>query len=70
MTDTHTDPAILTPVQRLSRDLANAARTISDAEARFLVDAYYSMQDARIRADGQIRSIVKNPVETGEVDEK
>lgn len=68
MTDANTDPAILTPVARLSRDLVNAARTISDAEARFLVDAYYSMQDQRIRADGQIRSIVKNPVETGEVD--
>lgn len=69
MTDTYTDPAILTPVQRLTRDLANAAKTISDAEARFLVDAYYAMQDARIRADGQIRSIMKNPVETGEVNE-
>jgi Transposase IS116/IS110/IS902 family len=62
------DPALLTPVQRLTRDLASAARTISDAEARFLVDAYYSMQDQRIRADGQIRSIVKNPVDTGDVD--
>lgn len=62
------DPAILTPVQRLSKDLASAATTISDAEARFLVDAYYSMQDARIRADGQIRSIVKNPVDTGDID--
>jgi hypothetical protein len=55
-------------VQRLTKDLAIAARTISDAEARFLVDAYYSMQDARIRSDGQIRSIVKNPVETGDTD--
>lgn len=53
----------LTPIQRLTRDLANASRTMSDAEARFLVDAYYSMQDARIRSDGQIRSIEKTPVE-------
>jgi Transposase IS116/IS110/IS902 family len=67
MTDSHPGLEPLTPVQRLSRDLANAARTLSDAEARFLTDAYYSMQDARIRADGQVRSIVKNPVETGEV---
>ena len=58
---TPVDPSIHTPVQRLTRDLANAARTISDAEARFLCDAYYAMQDQRIRADGQIRSIVKNP---------
>lgn len=76
MTDTidedtwNADPALLTPIQKLSRDLANAAVTISDAEARFLVDAYYAMQNARIRADGQIRSIVKNPVETGEVDKE
>lgn len=49
----------LTPIQRLTRDLANASTTLSDAEVRFLVDAYYQMQDARIRADGQIRSIDK-----------
>jgi hypothetical protein len=55
-------------VKRLSKDLAAAARTISDAEARFLVDAYYTMQDGRIRADGQVRSIEKNPVDTGEID--
>ena len=52
------------PVQRLSRDLAQAAATLSDDEARFLVDAYYQMQDGRIRAEGQIRSIEKG--ETGE----
>jgi hypothetical protein len=57
----------LIPVQRMSKDIANAAKTISDAEARFLVDAYYIMQDARIRADGQVRSIEQRPVDTGEV---
>lgn len=66
--DDRDDPSILTPVKRLSKDLAIAAVTISDAEARFLVDAYYSMQDARIRADGQIRSILKHPVLTGDKD--
>jgi hypothetical protein len=54
----------MTPIQRLTRDLASAARTMSDAEARFLVDSYYQMQDGRIRADGQVRSITKAPVET------
>ncbi len=49
----------MNPVQRLNRDLANASITLSDDEARFLVDSYYQMQDARIRADGQIRSIEK-----------
>jgi hypothetical protein len=73
MTDQRVTPHVeelarLVPAQKLSKDLLLAARTISDAEARFLTDAYYSMQDARIRADGQVRSIVKNPVETGEVD--
>lgn len=49
----------LTPIARLTRDLANASITLSDAEVRFLVDAYYSMQDNRIRADGQVRSMEK-----------
>ena len=49
----------MTPIQRLTRDLANASRTMSDAEARFLVDAYYQMQDARIRSDGQIQASIK-----------
>jgi hypothetical protein len=66
--ENHEDRETAESVRRLSKDLLNAARTISDAEARFLTDAYYILQDARIRADGQIRSIVKNPVETGEID--
>lgn len=53
----------LTPIQRLSRDLARASVTLSDSEVRFLVDNYYQMQDNRIRADGQVRSIVKGGVE-------
>jgi hypothetical protein len=66
--DTDLDDFLKLPAaKRLSKDLATAARTISDAEARFLVDAYYTMQDGRIRADGQVRSIEKNPVETGEL---
>lgn len=69
MTDMNTDPTVMTSVKRLTRDLLAASTTISDAEARFLVDAYYMMQDARIRADGQVRSIEKNPVDTGELNE-
>lgn len=56
----------MSPIQRLTRDLANASATLSDAEARFLVDSYYQMQDARIRADGQVRSINKSAVEGAE----
>jgi hypothetical protein len=69
-TDTDIEDILKLPAaKRLSKDLATAARTISDAEARFLVDAYYTMQDGRIRAAGQVRSIEKNPIDTGEVNE-
>ncbi|MGH9389236.1 MAG: hypothetical protein ACRD1Z_06430 [Vicinamibacteria bacterium] len=51
---------VLDPVQRLTRDLAAASRTLSAGEARFLVDAYYTMQDQRIRSSNQIRSLVKS----------
>lgn len=45
---------------KLSRDLAKAGATLSDKEARFLVDAYYTMQDNRIRAAAQCRSLSEN----------
>jgi hypothetical protein len=44
-------------VERLTRDLRDAARTLSANEARFLVDAYYAMQEDRIRANAQVRSM-------------
>lgn len=44
-------------VQRMSRDLAAAAQTLNDQEARFLVDAYYMMQDDRKRSHNQIRAL-------------
>lgn len=45
------------PIERLSRDLRIASKTLSDKEARFLVDGYYIIQENRIRADAQIRSM-------------
>jgi hypothetical protein len=51
------DIAMLEPVQRLSRDIRAAALTLGDAEARFLVDAYYLMQDDRKRAFAQERAL-------------
>jgi hypothetical protein len=51
------DVAMLEPVQRLSRDIRAAALTLGDAEARFLVDAYYLMQDDRKRAFAQERAL-------------
>ena len=44
-------------VQRLTRDVASAAKTMTSDEARFLVDYYYICQDDRIRFHGQIRSM-------------
>lgn len=41
---------------RLSRDLIVAASTMGDAEARYLVDAYYMTQENRKRTDNQTRS--------------
>lgn len=40
----------------LSRDLKKAAATMSEREARFLVDAYYQSQEQRIRTAHQRRS--------------
>lgn len=51
----------LPAVHRLSRDLAAASITLSDDEARFLVDAYYQMQDNRKRSDNQVRSMSGEP---------
>jgi hypothetical protein len=44
-------------ISRLTRDLAAATTTMTDDEARFLVDAYYMMQDQRIRTDNQVRAL-------------
>lgn len=48
------------PVARLSRDLVAAAKTLSDDEARFLVDAYYTMQENRIRGAAQERELTES----------
>jgi hypothetical protein len=54
------------PVERLSRDLAKAAVTLSLNEIRYLVDAYYQMQANRIVAGNQIRALAES-VEPHEV---
>lgn len=50
----------LESIERLTRDLRRAAVTLSDREARFLVDAYYAMQRDRIRAGHQNRTLAAN----------
>jgi Transposase IS116/IS110/IS902 family len=49
------------PVARLNRDMARASVTLTDQEARFLVDAYYLMQDGRKRGDNQVRAMDAEP---------
>lgn len=44
-------------VTTLNRDLARAAAGLSVGEARFLVDAYYVMQENRKRAANQVRAL-------------
>lgn len=41
---------------KLSRDLRSAAGTMTQQEARYLVDYYYQLQDDRIRAKGRMRA--------------
>ena len=49
------EPTTLEPILRLSKDLKDASKILSPSEARYLVDSYYQRQDARIRADAQVR---------------
>ena len=50
----------LISIKRLTKDLKEASRTLSTREARFLVDMYYQMQDQRIRANNQVRSMTES----------
>lgn len=50
---------LLESVERLSRDVVKAASTFNKDEARFLVDAYYQMQENRIRSSLQVRDLSK-----------
>lgn len=48
-------------IERLTRDLLEATLTMSDDEARFLVDAYYIIQEDRKRTANQVRSMGDEP---------
>jgi hypothetical protein len=48
-------------IRRLSRDLVKASTTLSEQEARFLVDAYYIAQEDRKRASNQLRAMAEEP---------
>lgn len=53
------EQTVLSPIILLTRDLKRASATLSDREARFLVDSYYAFQDMRIRSDNQIRAMTQ-----------
>lgn len=55
------DPGeFLESLGRLTRDIREAAKLLSPQEARFLVDAYYTAQDDRIRAAHQMRALAQD----------
>lgn len=47
----------LESILRPTRDVINASKTLDDKEIRFVVDAYYQLQDYRKASNNQIRSI-------------
>jgi hypothetical protein len=51
------DDAVPQAVVRMTFDIAKAAKTMSPDEARFLVDAYYIMQEDRKRSSNQVRAL-------------
>jgi len=56
------DPTTWSPeykesIERMSRDMRNAAVTLTTEEARFLVAAYYAMQEDRIRNDHRVHKL-------------
>ena len=57
MTIFPTEPAVLQVVTRLRKDLRHAALTLTPDEVRFLVQAYYIMQEDRKRTANQTRAL-------------
>jgi hypothetical protein len=49
----------LEAIQKLKRDVRNAAKSLGVREARYLVDTYYVLQDYRIAASNQGRASVE-----------
>jgi hypothetical protein len=62
ITDTNITNQTETPevVRRLKRDLVKAASSLSVDEARYLVDAYYAMQEYRKAAANQVRALAES----------
>lgn len=60
--------AFITPVFKISRDMIKALRQsgggITDSEARYLVDIYYTMQKQRIRVNNQVKGLDRDAAKT------
>jgi len=50
----------LQSVEKMSRDLREAAATMGKREARYLVDTYYTIQEDRMRAGSQLAQLGKS----------
>ena len=42
---------------KLTKDIKNTANTLTDNEARYIVDTYYQIQEYRKRTNNQIRAV-------------
>lgn len=53
----------LDPISRLNRDIREAATILGQVEARFLVDAYYIIQEDRKRSFNQVEESRRYPLD-------
>lgn len=56
MPERELETSLAEPFIRLGRDMRDASRDLTMSDARWLVDEYYTMQDARIRSAHQTRT--------------
>jgi len=61
MSDIHADPEAISTITRLGRDLKLAAVELGPRQARYLVDAYYAIQEERMRYDKQSTDLGAEP---------
>ena len=65
--------ALLTPISRLNRDALKAMRQqgggVTDSEARYMVDLYYTMQDMRIITGNQTSALDRDAKKTNKTPE-
>lgn len=73
MTTPHSIESLVEPLYRLNRDMLKALRQggggITDSEARYLVDIYYTMQVQRVRCNNQVKGLDRDATKIGNVAE-